>query len=234
MRFGTRLSLLIALACIVSPRGMTVVQQAPRQQGFQAVIFDVGNVLRLNFVERKLADLARKYRLDAVALMAVRDQFRDRADLGAATERQFWNDILKPFGVTPTEPDMAIAEYFQPVPGTLDIARALKSRYKLAILSNDSYESSAIGIALYRFDEVFDYIAISAYEGKKKPDSLDFYRVPATRLGVPPERCVFVDDRPVNVQAARTVGMYGIVFESAAQLRRSLAEVGISVDAGGK
>lgn len=230
MKFGARLSLLIALTGVVSLRGMTVVQQTPRRQGFQAVIFDVGNVLRQNFVERKLDDLAKKYRLDAVALMAVRDQSRDRVDLGTATERQFWIDILKHFGVTPTEPDLAIADYFQPVPGTLEIAKALKNRYKLAILSNDSYESSALGIAMYRFDQVFDYIAISAYEGKKKPDNLDFYRVPATRLGVSPERCVFVDDRPANVQSARAVGMYGIVFEGAAQLRRSLADLGISAD----
>ena len=44
----------------------------------------------------------------------------------------------------------------------------------------------------------------------------------SSTLGIEPARCVFVDDREKNVAAAREVGMRGIVFEDAAQLRREL------------
>ncbi len=62
---------------------------------------------------------------------------------------------------------------------------------------------------------------VSCETGLRKP-AADAYRYAARTLGVPEERCVFVDDRRGNVDAARAVGMRGIVFESAAQLRAEL------------
>ena len=44
-----------------------------------------------------------------------------------------------------------------------------------------------------------------------------------------PGECVFVDDRPLNVESARRVGMRAIRFENAAQLRRELAALGVEL-----
>ena len=33
-----------------------------------------------------------------------------------------------------------------------------------------------------------------------------------SRYGLKPEECVFIDDRPVNAEAARRVGMQAIVY----------------------
>lgn len=66
-----------------------------------------------------------------------------------------------------------------------------------------------------------EWTFVSCETGLRKPDP-EAYRHAARTLGVPAERCVFVDDRRKNVDAARAVGMRGIVFESADQLRRAL------------
>lgn len=62
---------------------------------------------------------------------------------------------------------------------------------------------------------------VSCETGLRKP-AREAYEHACATLAVPPERCVFVDDRRKNVEAARAIGMRGIVFEDAAQLRRAL------------
>ena len=62
---------------------------------------------------------------------------------------------------------------------------------------------------------------VSCETGHRKPAPAAYAHA-ARALGVPPARCVFVDDRAPNVEAARDAGMRGIVFESARELRGAL------------
>ena len=54
-------------------------------------------------------------------------------------------------------------------------------------------------------------MVISSRELISKPDPA-IYRLLCSRYGLEPRECVFIDDRPVNVEAARAVGMQGIVY----------------------
>ncbi len=60
--------------------------------------------------------------------------------------------------------------------------------------------------------------------GVTKPDP-KAYELAASRLGLTPRDCVFVDDRPVNVEAARATGMHAEVYRSPAQVRELLASL---------
>ena len=55
------------------------------------------------------------------------------------------------------------------------------------------------------------------------------YLMASERLGLPPRECVFVDDLDSNVEAARQVGMSGILFrlDKGDDLRAQLAALGI-------
>jgi putative hydrolase of the HAD superfamily len=55
-----------------------------------------------------------------------------------------------------------------------------------------------------------------------KPDPRA-YEIVAERLGVAPGDCLFLDDREVNVLAAREVGMRAEVFRTPAQVRALVA-----------
>ncbi|MER7128831.1 hypothetical protein [Streptosporangium saharense] len=48
----------------------------------------------------------------------------------------------------------------------------------------------------------------------------------AARAGAAPGRCLFVDDRRENVEAATSLGMTGVHFREAEDLRRVWAEAG--------
>ena len=47
--------------------------------------------------------------------------------------------------------------------------------------------------------------------------------------GLPPETSLFIDDKQENCDAARAFDMQAIRFESPAQLRASLTQLGIAV-----
>ena len=66
---------------------------------------------------------------------------------------------------------------------------------------------------------------VSCHTGVRKPSEAAYLGA-ATALGVAPQDCFFVDDRPENVAAAEAVGMAGHVFRDAPTLRTALAAAG--------
>jgi epoxide hydrolase-like predicted phosphatase len=63
--------------------------------------------------------------------------------------------------------------------------------------------------------DLFDAVVISAEVGLHKPQP-EIYLLASNRLGVEPERCVFVDDLRENCAAAEAVGMTAILHREVA------------------
>ena len=68
---------------------------------------------------------------------------------------------------------------------------------------------------------IFDAIVISGDVGLHKPEP-EIYRLGAERIGVPIERCVFVDDLRENIEGAEAVGMTGVLHR---ETRATIAEL---------
>jgi len=77
----------------------------------------------------------------------------------------------------------------------------------------------------FAFLRLFEAVIVSGEERLAKPDPRIFELL-LTRHRLDPAGTVFVDDREVNVEAARAAGMTGLVFTDPDQLRRDLARVG--------
>ncbi len=115
------------------------------------------------------------------------------------------------------------------VPGSVELLRALHAAgVGLYALTNWSHELFPHATARFDFLGLFRDIVVSGTEGVAKPDPEVFVRL-RDRVGRPLAGQLFVDDRPDNVEAARRAGMDGIVFETAAQLRRELERRGLEV-----
>ncbi|MBK6918861.1 MAG: HAD-IA family hydrolase [Deltaproteobacteria bacterium] len=67
---------------------------------------------------------------------------------------------------------------------------------------------------------------VSCETGVRKPEPAAYAGAAAT-LGVDVGACVFVDDRRVNCEAARQLGMRAVHFRDAATLRHALTEHGV-------
>lgn len=69
---------------------------------------------------------------------------------------------------------------------------------------------------------------VSCQTGVRKPDSAAFV-IPVARLGLAPEQCLFIDDRPGNCDGARAAGLRALLFSDAVTLRGELAALGFPV-----
>jgi putative hydrolase of the HAD superfamily len=94
--------------------------------------------------------------------------------------------------------------------------RALRPRYRTAILSNSFVGAREHEEERYGFTSMVELAIYSHEEGIHKPDPRIF-AIAIERLGIPPAEIVFLDDLPVNVDAARACGLQAILFTNTAQ-----------------
>jgi HAD superfamily hydrolase (TIGR01509 family) len=62
--------------------------------------------------------------------------------------------------------------------------------------------------------------------GIRKPDER-IYRLALDLIQKSPEECCFIDDRPVNIDAAAKVGLRTILMRDLAQLKKDLQSLGV-------
>jgi putative hydrolase of the HAD superfamily len=61
----------------------------------------------------------------------------------------------------------------------------------------------------------------------RKPEE-QIYRLALKISQREPQECVFIDDRGLNLELARELGMHTIQYQNLDQLRQELAQLGIS------
>lgn len=103
-------------------------------------------------------------------------------------------------------------------------------RYLMAALNNESAELNAYRIATFDLARNFAVFLSSCYLGVRKPGEA-IYRVALEITQRKPEECIFVDDRPGNLESPARIGIRTIQFKNAQQLRAELAGHGIVLDA---
>ncbi len=115
-----------------------------------------------------------------------------------------------------------------PIPETVELFRALKEQgtHRLLALTNWSHETFPVALERYDFLHWFEGIVVSGEEKTRKPFA-DIYKILLERYSVEPERAVFIDDNLHNVKAAESLGIQGVHFQSADDLREKLREYAV-------
>lgn len=204
---------------------------ARRARRVEAVLWDVGGVFTtrpVDAVERVAARLG----VDPEALFAAvfgpyhldTDHPWHRLERGEVALADAWVAIgerVADLGV-----DLGLEEFFagfadegpardrSVVTATVDaVARAGVVQ---AVVTNNVREFGGTeGRGWRRLVPVEHMVAVvdSSLVGVRKPDPA-IYELALGRLGVEPERAVFVDDTPANVEAARRLGLVGVLVGS--------------------
>jgi len=199
-----------------------------------AVIFDVGRVLfdwNLRFLYERL--IPEGEALDAFLRDVV------------TPEWHFQHDAGRPFAETSAE---LIARY----PDHAEAIRALYPRFNETIgpampgMTDLVADLDAAGVPLYAitnfsgefwppfrareaaFFAPFRDVVVSGDEKMMKPDPA-IYRLALDRFGLRADEAVFVDDVQANVDGARGVGMYALLFVDAPTLRNDLVAMGLPI-----
>ncbi|MFE2917691.1 HAD-IA family hydrolase [Kitasatospora indigofera] len=110
---------------------------------------------------------------------------------------------------------------FRTDPEVVELLRAARARCPVWIVTNGTPWLDD-HLATLDLDGLADGIVNSARLGVAKPDPGILLHA-AGRAGATPERCLFVDDRAANVEAAAALGMATVHFRTAADLRPALA-----------
>ena len=109
----------------------------------------------------------------------------------------------------------------------VEIVKELKKKFILAVLSNTYEYHAKLNEKDPRF-RLFDLIIFSHRVGMRKPDR-EIYKHILKRLNIKPDECIFIDDLPKNVEAAKNMGIKGILFQNAEQLKEDLKKLGVDV-----
>ena len=190
------------------------------------IIFDFGNVLvewhpeqvygeyfgdeaKAWWFLRHVADLDWRQRIDAgesqdaciAELKARQPEYAEAIEL----YRSHWREMLT-----------------GEMPGMRELLIELRVKgYEIYGLTNWSMETFPEAREHFGILQLIDRYVVSGAERLVKPDPR-LFRVLLDRYDLKAEECTFVDDNPDNVAAARALGMEGIVFHGAEDLRKQL------------
>jgi len=118
----------------------------------------------------------------------------------------------------------------QALRGSLSFFKDLKKRNGLRVLavSNEGRELNAYRTEKFRLNELFNGYISSSYVHLRKPDT-DIYRMALDVSQSHPSRVLYIDDRLMFVQVARSLGMTGYHFTGVAEAKQHLRELGLKV-----
>jgi putative hydrolase of the HAD superfamily len=168
------------------------------------VVFTVGGD-----VEGLLVPYVQSLKPD-VTNQRIRDAYLS-ASLGRITSFEFWEQLEFRQADVPEIERNYLENSFTLDAGFLPCAKALKNRYGLALLSNDISEWSKYLRAFYGIEPLIDAAFISGDLGARKPDP-KIYQIALETLGIESSECIFVDDYPERIEAARKLGICSILF----------------------
>ena len=190
------------------------------------IIFDFGNVLvqwhpeqvygeyfgdeaKAWWFLRHVADLDWRQRIDAgesqdaciAELKARQPEYAEAIEL----YRSHWREMLT-----------------GEMPGMRELLIELRVKgYEIYGLTNWSMETFPEAREHFGILQLIDRYVVSGAEGLVKPDPR-LFQVLLDRYHLNAEECTFIDDNPDNVAAACALGMEGIVFHGAEDLKKQL------------
>jgi HAD superfamily hydrolase (TIGR01509 family) len=147
------------------------------------------------------------------------------------TPEAFWSAFEKQSGITLPVDWLATLEDLRCLAtsenkAVIDIVHQLKDRgYRVALFSNVSPLRAAYVRRKGLYNH-FDPVVLSCDIGAKKP-APEAFRALFDHLKAPPETCLLIDDKAQTVEAAKQLGMDGIVFSSVSNVLEELRQRGI-------
>lgn len=199
---------------------------------FDVILFDVGGVLLTNgWDHRERAAAAAHFAIDPEPFeqrhLSIVDAWeRDEVKLDTYLDtavffepRPFSREDFFSFILSQSQvlPDGAL--------GILD-ELAASNRCMVGTLNNEARETNDYRFRKFGLRRYFKVALSSCFVGLRKPEPV-IYRRALDILGAPPERILFIDDRPENVAGAVAEGIRGIQFTGEDALRRELRGLGV-------
>ena len=196
-----------------------------------AVILDYGEVLCHPPSPEHLARMAAVFRIprqEFLSAYAASRNLYDRGDVGAD---EYWRNFAESAGV---EIHVSMIEKLRQ--WDIEMWTSINGKmvqwlvaihtagFKTAILSNMELDMAIHARKNFDWLAHFDHLILSCEARAIKPD-LAIYRRCLSELAAPPGETLFIDDRLTNIEAAETLGIVGLQFQSMEKLCEDLRRV---------
>ena len=118
----------------------------------------------------------------------------------------------------------------QPKPESIAIVAQLadSKNHFLATINNEVLELNLYRLEHFGLRRYFPVFFSSCFLGLRKPDEA-IYRLALQVTQQAPATCIFIDDREVNLECPRELGMSTILFRDVERLRSELQQAGVSL-----
>jgi putative hydrolase of the HAD superfamily len=202
----------------------------PMSSAPNAVILDCGGVLGLPQDPESAAAMAEICGLPMKKFRTLYGKDRLELDRGTLSVEDYWSRIFRAAGIAPTPALIERIEEYDAVGWTgvnqkvVDWSRELRAAgYRTAILSNMPPNKLTYMRASGRFDWIDEFpVALFSCDCALVKPEPAIYRLCLEKLGARPRECLFLDDTPTNVDAARALGIHAFLFRSAGEAARAL------------
>ena len=186
----------------------------------RAIYFDLGGVIVRTEDKGPRTALGESLGLDynGIAQAVFSGESAEQASIGLISDDQHWRNVLRALNLPESEIPHFSEAFFagdRIDPVLMSFLRSQRPMLKVGLISN-AWLGLRGWITDHKLDDAFDNLMISSEVGITKPDAR-IYLQALDKLNVRPEEAVMVDDMPSNIEAAKALGMYGIVFQNAEQ-----------------
>lgn len=196
------------------------------------IVFDFGSVIAKTDKQQVIHFISQSLKISPEDAQHVFQQLKEHTSQEKG-EKEFWNTYAKEKKVTLPDHwleklDEERLSALQEIPGMVHLVKDLQRQgYQTALLSNVRGSQAAIKRKLGYYN-LFDPVLLSYEIGIKKPDP-EIYKLLLSKLQALPQTVLFIDNKQANVDAAKELGVDGIVFLSSDQLIQELGKRGIEI-----
>jgi putative hydrolase of the HAD superfamily len=198
-----------------------------------SIFWDVGGVLLTNAWDRSQRERTlEQFKLDEAEFTDRHEMLVSSLERGKISfdeyldrtifyrPRPFAREIFKDYVFSLSQPHhevLAVAEQL-----------AKSGKYFMATINNESKDLNQYRIQTFGLREIFSVFVSSCFVGLRKPEEA-IYRLALEVTQKSAENCCFIDDRPLNLESARRLGMSTIEMHDVEQLRRELRKLGVQI-----
>jgi len=104
---------------------------------------------------------------------------------------------------------------------------ASSGKYLMGTINNESRELNAYRMDTFGLRSIFRIFVSSCFVGLRKPEEA-IYRMALDITQQAPRSCCFIDDRALNLEVAKRLGMHTVEMDGVEHLRAELQKLGVA------
>jgi len=206
---------------------------SPTNSPITTLFLDVGGVLLTNGWDRRSRRQAAEiFHLDHEDMNERHHLTFDTYEMGKLSLDEYLDRVIffqdRPF--TREQFREFMFAQSQPYPDMIDLVRRIKERYrvKIAVVSNEGRELTDFRIDKFALGTFVDFFVCSAFVHVRKPD-LKIFQIALDIAHVEPSQVVYIEDRPMFVEIASSLGIHGVCHRDCRSTQKELDALGLSL-----